>query len=106
MSIVRAIEVGAATAQTVIEISANAGADPDVAGLRVGVLELLRLHASEATAEPGYDDLLAAYRGWLETAVALYNTGDESKIREYMHRGAVLSAELDMAAAGVGVPVQ
>jgi hypothetical protein len=99
VSIHRIVEVGAATAQAAINTAARSGGDPDAALLRVGVLEFLRVHASRVSAPPDDRDLVDAYRDWLETAVALYSAGDEAKVREYMRQGAILAAEIALAAA-------
>jgi hypothetical protein len=96
LSINKMIDVGAAAAQAAI---AATTVDPDAAALRVGVLEFLRVYAAEVPPAPEYADLLAAYREWLDTAVALYSTGDETKVREFMRRRAVLGAEMDLVAA-------
>lgn len=99
MSTDRMIDVGVAAAQAAIGAT---GTDPDAAALRVGVLEFLRVYAADVEPAPEHANLLAAYRDWLATAVTLYSTGDEAKVREYMHRGAILSAELELAAATAG----
>lgn len=98
MSVAEMVRIGSATAQTVIDAAARSES-VDVATLRAGVLEFLRAHAAQVSATDEEPELLIAYRDWLEIAVTLYSTGDETKVREYMHRGAVLGAELDLVAA-------
>lgn len=100
MSIEAMIQVGTSTAQAAIDTAARAGDDGDVAAFRTDLLEFLRVRASQATAN-GNTELLDAYRGWLDVAVNFYGTGDPAKIREYVHRGAALSAELGLVAAGI-----
>ena len=102
MSIVRLVEVGAASAQAAVETAAASGGDPDAAVMRVGVLEFLRVHASRVEAEAEDAKLVDAYRSWLEIAVEIYSTGDEALVPEYTRRGALLSAELELAAARAG----
>jgi hypothetical protein len=93
------IRVGALTAQSAIN-EAAVPADLGAAELRVGVLAFLASHAGSLSAESREGVLLDAYRNWLEVAGRLYRTGDQTLIREYMHRGAILSAELELAEAG------
>lgn len=99
------VQVGTATAQASIDMAARTPGDPDAGALRAGLLEFLRVHATEVSADPGTENLLDAYRAWLETAVNLYSTGDESQVREFMRRGALLGAEYDLLAAGGTAPV-
>ena len=63
------------------------------------MLAFLHSHASQVDADPDAGDLLIAYREWLDTAIELFSTGDEARIRDYMRRGAVLGAEMEMAEA-------
>jgi len=97
MSTLRMVQVGTMAAQSAIDVAAQSVADIDAAALRVGVLAFLHSHAAQTTAEPGFENLLDAYRAWLATATSLYSTGDETKIREYMHHRAILGAEMDIA---------
>lgn len=90
------VRVGALTAQSAISEAAEP-ADLGAAELRVGVLAFLASHAGSLAADPTEGMLLDAYRGWLEVAGRLYWTGDRTLVREYMHRGAILSAELELA---------
>ncbi len=96
------IKVGAWTAQAVIEAASEQVGNTDAAALRVGVLEFLRVYADQAAPDESDLPLLTAYRDWLDTAVALYSSGDESKVREYARRGALVSAELELVSARAG----
>jgi hypothetical protein len=96
MSTEQMVKIGALTANAAIDLAADTE-DGKVAGMRLGLLEFLRLHAAEIPDTPQSHDLLAAYRDWLQTAVDLYSTGDLSLIRDYMRRGALLRAELSLA---------
>jgi hypothetical protein len=102
LSINKMVDVGAAAAQAVI---AATTVDPDAAALRVGVLEFLRVYANDVPPTPEFTDLLTAYREWLDVAVALYSTGDETKVREFVRSRAVLGAEMDLVAARSTVDV-
>lgn len=97
MSTVEMVKVGALTAQAVIDAAAEQNGSAEAGALRIGVLEFLRLYGAEVAAESSYTELLDAYRDWLETAVALFGTGDRSHLREYLRRGAILTAELELS---------
>jgi len=98
MTIRHLVSTGAITAQTAIDTAA-ATLDHGAAALRVGVLAFLSAHAADVVAGPSEQDLLGAYREWLAVANQLYQTGDQTLIREYTHRGAILRAELELSAA-------
>lgn len=93
------IEVGTAAAQGAGMASDAAVGDVDAAVLRVAILDFLRQYASGIDVEGTDVDLLAAYRDWLEVAVRLWGTGDEALVSEYVRRGAILTAEMELAAA-------
>jgi hypothetical protein len=98
MSVHDMVKIGALAANAVIDLAADTE-DGEVAGLRLGLLEFLRLHAANIKETDEVPELLGAYRDWLRTAVDLYSTGDLSLLREYMRRGALLRAELELAEA-------
>lgn len=95
MTIPNAVRAGALMADAVIDIAADT-TDHDVATVRVGVLEFLRVHAARIEAAPDEAELVQAYRDWLDVAVELYSTGEYSLVRDYLRRGALLRAELDL----------
>ncbi|MGH3645825.1 MAG: hypothetical protein ACRDTM_01385 [Micromonosporaceae bacterium] len=103
MSTVLLVEVGAAAAQAAIRVATGSDGDSDAGALCVGLLEFLRVHAVEVAEGGEYPDLLDAYREWLEITVEMYSTGDESKVREYTRRGAILGAEIDLASRTVAL---
>lgn len=98
MTILRLIEVSAASARAAID-TASADPDPDAIVMRVGVLEFLRLHASRVEAQGDDAELLQAYREWLDMAAGMFSTGREDLVREYMRSAGVFSAELELAQA-------
>jgi hypothetical protein len=99
MSTLRVVQLGAGTARRTIATGEESPGDEDAALLRVAVLEFLRAYADRLSADPGTEDLFAAYRGWLTEAVALYSTGAPERIAPYMRAGALLDAELELASA-------
>jgi hypothetical protein len=99
MTIARVVDTGTATAQAAIDGASRAPGDKDAALLRVGVLDLLHTHAHGLEAEGGDDAALTkAYQDWLDVALALYTTGDEALVDEYMRRASDLQARMDKAA--------
>lgn len=99
MSTLRMVQVGITAAQAAIDTAGQYPDDLDAAQLRVGVLAFLHSHAVSAPADPGSENLLAAYHDWLDTATSLFSTGDSAMIREYMRRGGILGAEVEISTA-------
>jgi hypothetical protein len=91
------VKVGTTTAQACIDSAAEAGADRDVIVMRVGVLEFLAAHVADLQA--GGDDaaLLDAYKAWLNIAIAVYSTGEESLVGVYETRARALEQEMERA---------
>ena len=101
MSIFRLVQVSFASAQAAIDTASAVPGDADAAVMRVGVLEFLRVHASRVEAERDDARLVNSYRAWLEIAVEVYSSGKEDLVPEYMRRGGLLTAELELAEARV-----
>ena len=99
MSVFRLVQVSVASAQAAINTASAWPDDADATVMRVGVLEFLRAHASRVEAQGDDVMLIASYREWLEIAVAVYSTGKEEYIPEYMRRAGLLTAELELAEA-------
>ncbi len=99
MTILRLIEVSAASARAAIDTASANPSDGDAAVMRVGILEYVRLHASRIEAKGDDAELLKAYRAWLDTAVDVFSTGQEELIPDYLRSGALFAAELQLAQA-------
>ena len=99
MTILGLIRVGAACAQAAVDTEAHNELGADATALRVGVLEFLRLYAGRLEAPAGDPHLLGAYQAWLEIAVALYSSGNQELVPDYVRRGSLLTAEFDLAQA-------
>ncbi len=97
MSVVRAVQVGAETAQAAIDAVERFGLDGETALLRFGVVQLLQLQADDMTAEGDDAHLLDAYQRWIAVALRYYAPQPEADDREYAHTAAILSAELRLA---------
>lgn len=97
MSILRAVQVGAATAQAAIDAVEQFGADAHTLLLRLGVVGLLQIQLEDMTAEGDEAPLLDAYRNWIGVAVRYYGPNPEADLREYMQAAASLSVELNIA---------
>lgn len=98
MSVLGIVEVGTAAAQAAIDAGAGTGSDPDAVVLRVAVLKLFKAHADNIVDEVGGDPLFDSYRAWLDIASTVYG-GGEVDLREYAHRAATLTAEMEVARA-------
>lgn len=99
MTILRLIEVSAASAKAAIDTASVEPPDTDAAIIRVGVLEFLRLHASRVEAQGDDADLLKAYSAWLDMAVEVFSTGREELVPDYMRSAGLFTAELELAQA-------
>ena len=97
MSTLNLVRVGVTTARAAIDAAAAIEPDLGAAQVRLGVLAFLHSHSGSVAAEPGREHLVTAYREWLDTATALFSEGGEGLAREYMRRGAVLGAEIELA---------
>jgi hypothetical protein len=97
MSVERAVQVGAETAQAAIDAAERFGLDGDTALLRFGVMQLLQLQANDLTADGEDGHLLDAYRRWITVALRYYAPQPDADSREYAHAAAILSAELGLA---------
>lgn len=97
MTIARVVDVGTATAQACIDAVAEAGADRDAIVMRVGVLEFLKAHVADVWATGEEAALLDAYRAWLDIAIAVYSTGDESLVDAYETRARALQQAMERA---------
>lgn len=98
MSAVRAVQVGAETAQAAIDAVDRFGLDGDTALTRFTVVQLLQFQANDLTAEGDDSHLLDAYRSWLAVAVRYYSPQPEADDRAYARAAAILSAELRLVA--------
>jgi len=94
VSVARAVQVGAETAQAAIDAVERFGLDGDTALLRFGVVQLLHLQADDLTADGDDGYLLDAYQRWIAVALRYYAPEPEADEREYAHSAAILSAEL------------
>lgn len=97
MSVVRAVQVGAETAQAAIDAVERFGLDGDSALIRFGVVQILQLQADDLTAEGDDAHLLDAYQRWIAVALRYYAPDPDADDREYAHAAAILSAELRLA---------
>jgi hypothetical protein len=97
MSILRAVQVGATTAQAAIDAVEQFGADANTLLLRLGVVKLLNIQQEDLNAEGEEEPLLAAYRDWIDVALRYYAPDPDADLREYVRAAAVLSAELRIA---------
>jgi hypothetical protein len=99
MSVVRAVQVGAETAQAAIDAVERFGLDGETALLRFGVVQLIQLQADDLTAEGDDAHLLDAYQRWIAVALRYYAPAPGADSREYAHAAAILSAELQLTSA-------
>jgi len=98
MSTLRAVQVGAETAQSAIDAVERFGLDGETALIRFGVVQLLQLQADDLAAEGEDAHLLEAYQQWIAVALRYYAPDPDADNREYAHAAAILSAELQLAA--------
>jgi hypothetical protein len=104
MSVVRAVQVGAETAQAAIDAVDRFGLDAETALLRFGVVQLLQLQANDMAAEGDEAQLLDAYQRWIAVALRYYAPEPDADDREYAHAAAILSAELRLASRRSSAP--
>jgi oligoendopeptidase F len=97
MSILRAVQVGATTAQAAIDAVEQFGADANTLLLRLGVVKLLNIQQEDLNAETEEEPLLNAYRNWIDVALRYYAPDPDADLREYVQASAMLSAELRIA---------
>jgi len=97
MTTLRAVQVGAETAQAAIDAVERFGLDGETALIRFGVVQLLQLQADDLTAEGEDDHLLDAYQRWIAVALRYYAPEPAADNREYAHAAAILAAELTLA---------
>jgi hypothetical protein len=97
MSTLRAVQVGAETAQAAIDAVERFGLDGETALLRFGIVQLLQLQANDLPAEGEDTHLLDAYQRWIAVALRYYAPQPDADNREYAHAAAILSAELQLA---------
>jgi hypothetical protein len=97
VSALRAVQVGAETAQAAIDAVERFGLDGDSALIRFGVVQILQLQADDLTAAGEDAHLLDAYQRWIAVALRYYAPDPDADDREYAHAAAILSAELRLA---------
>jgi hypothetical protein len=97
VSVLRAIQVGAQTAQAAIDAVEQFGLDGDTALLRFGVVQVLQFQANDFPAEGDDAHLLDAYKRWISVALRYYAPEADADNREYAYAAAILSAELQLA---------
>jgi hypothetical protein len=102
MSFLPLVQAGTTTAQAAIDAVEQFGADPDTLGLRLSVMRLLFLQQEDMTATGDDEELLAAYRDWLNVATRSYGPEPGAATdREYSRSAAILLAELRLAGSAV-----
>jgi hypothetical protein len=104
MTVLRAVQVGTATAQAAIDAVEQYGADADTLVLRLGVVQLLKLQQEDMAGEDEDAYLIEAYRNWIGVALRYYGPEPDATLREYARASATLSAELQIAAVRPPVP--
>ena len=97
MTTLRAVQVGAETAQAAIDAVERFGLDGETALIRFGIVQLLQLQANDLPAEGEDAHLLDAYQQWIAVALRYYAPHPDADNREYAHAAAILSAELQLA---------
>jgi hypothetical protein len=99
MSLRFVVQVGASTAQHMIEAAGGTLGDRDALLLRAGLLDFLQMHASTLTPDEEERDLLSDYIDWLQTAAQIYSTGDASLAKRYIETAARLTGSIELAKA-------
>jgi hypothetical protein len=97
MSVLPLVRTGASALQATIDAVERFGADADTLAVRLGVAQLLRFQAKDATASVDDQPLLDAYRDWLTVAEEYYRPDTTATDRQYARASAILIAEVTLA---------